>query len=435
MRQSSATTSDLPAVASTLVVARSPSAAFSIRKWLLGHRRDLGQVGDAQHLARVAERAQALTDRAGGLAADAGVDLVEHQRPRRADPRDGHQREHHARQLAARRALADRGGRAPPGSGASRNSTRSAPVATISSRGSSTTSKAAPSIASDPSSSLTRLGQLRRGLGPRRAQLARQRRPLGDRGLELGLGLLERPPRRSRCRSTLGPAALAVLEHRGHGAAVLAQDAVVGVEPRLDLLEPLRVRVEPAEVVAQLGGQVLRLDPQRPQALAPARRAPGPPRPRRRPRPRRQRSARSRPPSPSSGARASPPARGGRAQDIDPARGAPARRRGPRARRLARARGRRSRRARTGSRSRSRSRGPARSRSSSSARSAARTRVCAARHVLSQRRGARRRRSRPASSSCAAATVSLRCSCWPKKATSRPPSSRRSAAVAERPWT
>ena len=30
-------------------------------------------------------------------------------------------------------------------------------------------------------------------------------------------------------------------------------------------------------------------------------------------------------------------------------------------------------------------------------------------------------------------TVSLRCSCWPKKATSRPPSSRRSAAVAERP--
>ncbi len=63
------------------------------------------------------ERAQVLADRARGVAADAGVDLVEHQQ--RARPRDrpspdavgdAQQRQHHPRELAARGDLAQRAG-------------------------------------------------------------------------------------------------------------------------------------------------------------------------------------------------------------------------------------------------------------------------------------------------------------------------------------
>ena len=74
----------------------------------VGQRRDLRQVGDAEHLALGAERAQALADRPRRLAADAGVDLVEDQRRGTRPRRHRHQRQHHARQLAARRALAQR---------------------------------------------------------------------------------------------------------------------------------------------------------------------------------------------------------------------------------------------------------------------------------------------------------------------------------------
>src|SRR5215211_129505 len=73
-----------------------------------GEGRDRRQVGDAQHLTGLGERAQPLAHRAGGLPADAGVDLVEHERPRLAGPGDRHEREHHARQLASGRHFADR---------------------------------------------------------------------------------------------------------------------------------------------------------------------------------------------------------------------------------------------------------------------------------------------------------------------------------------
>ena len=98
--------------------ARSPPrsrrrASFSTRKWVGGQRGDLRQVGDAEHLAAVAEGAQALADDAGDLAADAGVDLVEDQRlrlARRAEPR---QRQHHPRELAAGGGIAERRRRHP----------------------------------------------------------------------------------------------------------------------------------------------------------------------------------------------------------------------------------------------------------------------------------------------------------------------------------
>ena len=61
-------------------------------------------------LAPGGQRAQLLADGARRLAADAGVDLVEHERRRAGLGGDAHQREHHARELAARCGLAQRAG-------------------------------------------------------------------------------------------------------------------------------------------------------------------------------------------------------------------------------------------------------------------------------------------------------------------------------------
>ena len=75
-------------------------------------RCDLGQMGDAQHLVVSREGPQAAPHGIGASAADARVDLVEHQDwcriGRRQDLLD---REGHARQLATRRDLCQRPGR------------------------------------------------------------------------------------------------------------------------------------------------------------------------------------------------------------------------------------------------------------------------------------------------------------------------------------
>ena len=71
----------------------------------VGEARDLRQVRDRDDLRAVGEAAQRLADGVRGLAADAGVDLVEHHRLAAADGRD---RERDPRQLAARRGLGDR---------------------------------------------------------------------------------------------------------------------------------------------------------------------------------------------------------------------------------------------------------------------------------------------------------------------------------------
>src|SRR3954453_11250514 len=54
----------------------------------LGERRDLRQVRDAEHLTAAPERAQLLAHGASGVTANAGVDLVEHERARAATGRD-----------------------------------------------------------------------------------------------------------------------------------------------------------------------------------------------------------------------------------------------------------------------------------------------------------------------------------------------------------
>ena len=79
---------------------------------MFGARRDLGAVGHHQHLARLGQAGQALADRMGRGAADAVVDLVEHQGFPGLDLAHDHlEREQNARQLTARGDLGERTGR------------------------------------------------------------------------------------------------------------------------------------------------------------------------------------------------------------------------------------------------------------------------------------------------------------------------------------
>ena len=119
------------------------------------------------------EVAQLLADRAGGLAADAGVDLVEHQRRRAGLGRHAHQREHHARELAARRGLAQRAG----GHAGVRGDQELDVVAARSARSRrarvTRASKLAPSMASAGEALDDRAGERAGGLLARGAQLRR----------------------------------------------------------------------------------------------------------------------------------------------------------------------------------------------------------------------------------------------------------------------
>ena len=146
------------------------------------------------------------------------------------------------------------------------NSTRSAPDGPSSSRGSSSTEKEAPSIASADSSSEHPLGQLRRRLARASGELGGDRGSLAPRfgqrllgALEGHLGVLE--------PIAIRPAALGVLQHRLDRAAVLALEPVVDVQALLHVVQPLGIGVEPVEVAAQLRAQVLGLDPQAAHAL------------------------------------------------------------------------------------------------------------------------------------------------------------------------
>ena len=386
----------------------------------LGQRRDLRQVGDAEHLARLAERAQPLADGAGGLAADAGVDLVEHERRRLARAGHGHQREHHARQLAARGGLAQRRRRHArvrrqheldalgPGGGP------------ISSRGSSSTSNDAPSIASAASSARTALGQPRRRLRAAPRSARGQLRALGRAASSSRLGPLDRHLGLLQ-RVALGAAALGVREHRRDGAAVLALEPVVAA------------RAAPRPPRSRPGSRL-----ERPRGSGAARR--------RGPRPRSAGAASRSASASSSGSTAATAPRQPLGLREQPRRaGLAARRaRSPRRRRPRRPRsavelaqplalGRQRlavglarvelldlARSRSASRSRSRSRA---ARALAQLRQlgarARRTRAWAAADALRAARSGARPQKPSSSSSCADASVSRRCSCWPKNATSR----------------
>ena len=89
---------------------------------MLGERRDLRQVGDAEHLAAPRRAPQPLADRACRLAADAGVDLVEHERrATRPRPRPSSAR---ASRATARRPRRRRARARPARPGSARAGTR-----------------------------------------------------------------------------------------------------------------------------------------------------------------------------------------------------------------------------------------------------------------------------------------------------------------------
>ena len=215
----------------------------------LGERGNLRQVGDAEDLPAGGERAQVLADRTRGVAADPGVDLVEHEQRAGAGRRPGsavrhaEQRQHHPRQLAARGDLAQRARRARPAFGAIRSSTVVGPAraAAVGAR---------------------RELDLERGVGHR--QLGQ---PLADRGGELRGRLraasrsspasasssAARPRARASASSSatsallelVAPraAALGVREHLGDRAAVLALEPREQRQPLLDLLETRRAGI------------------------------------------------------------------------------------------------------------------------------------------------------------------------------------------------
>jgi hypothetical protein len=81
---------------------------------LVGARRDLRRVGDGEHLRLGGEPREPLADRVRDRAADAAVDLVEHQGRRGVALGERHfQREQEARELAAGGDLHQRPGREP----------------------------------------------------------------------------------------------------------------------------------------------------------------------------------------------------------------------------------------------------------------------------------------------------------------------------------
>ncbi len=79
MRTSSETTSRSPSW-HDLCARGVGGGVLDDREVAVAERGDLGQVGDAQHLPALRQLAQASADRAGGVPADARVDLVEHER-------------------------------------------------------------------------------------------------------------------------------------------------------------------------------------------------------------------------------------------------------------------------------------------------------------------------------------------------------------------
>ena len=429
MRHSSSTTPS-PSIASTVVSAVSVVGGLLDPEVRAGERGDLRQVGDAEHLAAVAERSQPLADgaRRSGRRPP--------RRPRRTRacatrprprPSSAPASPARARRPRRRRAPArpERLGSGPAGTRLARH------------RGPDLVARLERDL---EGGALHRqrgelgehvLGQLRRGLrrdacrcarrarrarrAPRRARPRRARSPPRP-----ARGASRSARQRSACASTASTLPPCLRSSRSYssrrssscssrpgsassalGVAAQLRAQVLGLEPQRG--EPLGQRVELGVGAADALGQPLGLG----RAAAARRASPAPARsPRRRrrrpPAARRARAAaRARP------AASACPRRSGRAP------------RSPRSRTPA---------------------GRGRGRACRPVRAARPARARAAHlSVLGRQPLAQRRCSRPqkpsSSSSCAEASVRRRCSCWPKKATIRPPSVCRSAAVAERPCT
>ena len=371
-------------------------------------RGDLRQVRDADELAALGQRAQLRADRARGVPADAGVDLVEDER-RPAAGRVGLRARiaSMTRESSPPDAISRSGPAGTPALGAMTNSTASVPVGP-GSRSASSIANVAPSMARSArratdggrqarrlrGARLVQRGGQARVLGPRRPPAPRWPRPARPPPLRAPRGAAGRP-RRGRARPRSSRRACAAGGPGPPGAPRRPR------APRAPPRGPRRSgaarrRGRRPRWPARASARPARRGPRRPRPPRPARhrrrpaarpprcrpRAPPPPRP-----PRRTPAA----PRGGAGARAAPAARPPRPRRAPPRRSRPARRRaGP-----ARARGpRRAPRARPGS-----ARAPC-------------ARPHAAAHA-SRRAACSGPQASSRSASCAEASVSRRCSCWP----------------------
>ena len=429
-------TSSSPSSCSTVARAALARESFTSRKWV-GQRGDLRQVGDADAPAgRSPSVAQPLADGAGGVAADAGVDLVEDQGAGAAPPAPSPVSASITRESSPPEAASRSGAGSIPGLGATRSSTASAPFGAeaVGVRLEHDLERRARhrerARARPPTRSLERRRRLRSRPGSARfASFARRAAASASAVLELGgplLGVLE--------PLDLRPAALGVGEHRLDVAAVLSLQAVerARAAPRSRPDAPGRPR-------SRRGRRAARRRRRRARPRARASRSPiassagVDPADRRQQRLGRGERAGAPPPSSSVGpaiaaaARRRPPRAG-------PRRGAAARARPPSSPpRPGRAPPPRSRRARSGSRSRSRSRAPSRSRSSASSRVEPHGLAVSLAVARRGARGARRRRSRRGSRAGPRRSSACGARAGRRRRAGAPPSSFRSAAEAARP--
>ena len=242
----------------------------------VGERRDLGQVGDHEHLGGAGQRGEPAADLDRGLAADPGVDLVEDERRHRAGAgqRDL-EGQHHPGQLAAGGALVQRrglgagvGGQqeldvvdAGGGDRSHRPSTRATPrpvgVVGSASCWSTATLTRACGIASRPSSAVTASAEpARRPSCARGRERARPRAPSSRAGRRVGarssvdplVGVVELEQPRG---GGLGPG-----EHLVDGVAVLAGQRGQRRPALGDRGQPGRVGLEAGGVGRDVGGEV-----------------------------------------------------------------------------------------------------------------------------------------------------------------------------------
>ena len=206
-----------------------------------------------------------LTDRARGVATDAGVDLVEHQqRPSSKLPRtgraavsDAEEREHHPRELAARGDLAQRPGRQP-------GVRRDQKLDGVGPRGSRTIlplGAARPRIGRPPSPARPAATAPRRRAAARPGAVAALSfPPIRSRSPTASASSARAPSERhlevEQLRLT-SSAALGMRQYLGDPASVLARQPGERRQPLLDVLERSRRlgALGPGQVRAQLRGR------------------------------------------------------------------------------------------------------------------------------------------------------------------------------------
>ena len=258
----------------TVVQRRLGERVLGDREVAAGERGDLRQVRDAEDLAALGELAQPRADRARGLAADAGVDLVEDERARPSRRSATPSSASITRDSSPPEAVSRTGPAGTPLFGASRNSTASAPVGPGSRALSDDLEAralhrqlgervarpprpaAAPACARAARSSAASRSRARARLGQPRGRL-----------LQRDLGVRELVAARA--------AALRVLEHRRDRPAVLALQPVERRQALLGRLERARARRRgPPRSARSSPAEVVGLVQQRRASARPARRAP-----------------------------------------------------------------------------------------------------------------------------------------------------------------